>query len=118
MNTAVRLLLVAVTALLPLAEAVAQTSLAPTAPPAAARLESAPVNASRANQTIERIRTEDAATRIDELRVGGETQQITVQPKIGGASYEVLPAESARGNAPTKASGDTHGSRVWNFFKF
>lgn len=72
----------------------------------------------RPDQKIERIRNEDATTRIDELRVGGQTQQITVQPKTGGAAYEVKPAEGARGTAPGTTSNDTNGSRVWNVFKF
>lgn len=79
-----------------------------------------PAPSARPDQAIERIRTEDAGTRIDELRVGGETQSITVQPKTGGKmpSYEVKPAESAKGNAPSASSGDTNGSRVWNVLKF
>ena len=73
----------------------------------------------RPDSNIERIRTEDAGSRIDELRVGGETQSITVQPKTGNApAYEVKQSESARGNPPNPASGETNGSRVWNVFKF
>lgn len=90
----------------------AQTTAAPTA--------AAPAASARPDQAIERIRTEDAGSRIDELRVGGETQNITVQPKTGGKmpSYEVKQAESAKGNAPSASSGDTNGSRVWNVLKF
>ncbi|MDO9403871.1 MAG: hypothetical protein Q7T87_07575 [Polaromonas sp.] len=73
----------------------------------------------RPDSAIERIVTEDAGTRIDELRVGGETQNITVQPKTGRApAYEVKPSESARGNPPPASGGETNGSRVWNVFKF
>ena len=58
----------------------------------------------RRNQKIERIRVEDEGNRIDELRVGGQTQQITVQPKARGVpSYEVKPSD---------------GRRVWNIFAF
>ena len=67
---------------------------------------------------IERIRTEDAGSRIDELRVGGETQQITVQPKAAVPAYEVKPATGARGTAPSAGNSDTNGSRVWNLFRF
>ena len=77
----------------------------------------APV-ASGSERSIERIRTEDAGSRIDELRVGGETQQIIVQPKTAVPAYEVKPAAGARGTAPSSGNGDTNGSRVWNFFKF
>ena len=112
MKIAFRLLFIAALAALPLAAAMAQ------APGAGAQAEAKPAAPARPDKKIERIRTEDAATRIDELRVGGETQQITVQPKTGGAAYEVKPAEGARGTAPAATSNDTNGSRVWNIFKF
>ena len=110
MKTALRLLFAAALAALPLAAAVAQTPA-----PAEAAIREKPA---RPDKKIERIRTEDAGTRIDELRVGGETQQITVQPKTGGAAYEVKPPEGARGTAPAATSNDTNGSRVWNVLKF
>ena len=100
--------------------AFAQTSAA-TATPAQLRPADAATPApSTTDQKIERIRTEDSGSRIDELRVGGETQSITVQPKAGSGlpSYEVKPPESAKGNPPSSSSGDTNGSRVWNVLKF
>ncbi|UUZ67454.1 hypothetical protein LP416_22585 [Polaromonas sp. P2-4] len=119
MKTVFRPLLVAIFALLPLAAAVAQTQ----APAQAGRAADAakndlPASARRPDQKIQRIHTEDAGSRIDELRVGGETKQITVQPKTNVPAYEVKPAEGARGSAPAAASGDTNGSRVWNVLKF
>jgi len=74
----------------------------------------------RPEQTIQRIRTEDAGSRIDEVRVGGETQSITVQPKTGNnmPAYEVKPSDTARGAAPSTSKNDTTGSRVWNVLKF
>ncbi|SFU88771.1 hypothetical protein SAMN05216350_107118 [Polaromonas sp. YR568] len=107
--------LVAVFAVLPLAAALAQ---APAQNAESAARAEAPAQSGRPDQTIQRIRTEDAGTRIDELRVGGETQQITVQPKTGGPAYEIKPAEGARGAAPAAANSDTNGSRVWNVLKF
>ena len=104
-------------AALPLAAALAQAP-AQAQTPAPGTTATAPAASGRPDKAIQRIRTEDAGSRIDELRVGGETQQITVQPKVGGAAYEVKPAEGARGNAPAASSGDTNGSRVWNFLKF
>ena len=103
---------------LPAATAVsAQTIAAPVQVPAAV---AAPDRAGRPDQTIQRIRTEDAGTRIDEVRVGGETQSITVQPKTGSnaPAYEVKSPDSAKGNAPSPSNGDTNGSRVWNVLKF
>ncbi len=118
MKTALRPLFVAAFAALPLAAALAQ------APAAAPNAATAPLAASadktpaRSDKKIEHIRTEDGGTRIDELRVGGETEKITVQPKTGGPAYEVKPAEGARGTAPASANNDTNGSRVWNVLKF
>jgi hypothetical protein len=104
----------------------AQTGAATARTPGGVKLEPAPADSGGAGNTsttssdrsIERIRTEDAGSRIDELRVGGETQQITVQPKLPVPSYEVRPAGSARGNPPASGNSDTNGSRVWNLFKF
>lgn len=45
---------------------------------------------------IEHLRVEDAGARIDELRVGGETQSITVQPKGGMPTYNVEPKTGER----------------------
>ena len=118
MKTALRPLLVAALAALPLAAAVAQTPVPARNAASTAAAEAKPAGSGRSDKKIQRIRTEDAGTRIDELRVGGETEKITVQPKTGGAAYEVKPAEGARGTAPASTSTDTNGSRVWNVLKF
>ena len=117
MKNAFRPLLAAALAVLPLAAAVAQTP-APAQQTAPEAAQEAPVQAGRSNQTIQRIHIEDAGSRIDELRVGGQTEQITVQPKTNVPPYEIKPAEGAGGTAPAAASGDTNGSRVWNVLKF
>lgn len=44
----------------------------------------------------ERIRVEDKGSRIDELRIGGETKTIDVQPKGGMPAYQVQPASGER----------------------
>ena len=89
------------------------TKTAQPEPAAAASTSSLPQRAS------ERIRTEDAGSRIDEIRVGGETQSITVQPKTGSSvpAYEVLP-NNTKGGAPTGATGGAAGARVWNVLNF
>ena len=115
MNHVIRPLLAAAFAVLPLAAAMAQAPAQNVAPATKAEAQ-AP--SGRPDQKIQRIRTEDAGSRIDELRVGGQTQQITVQPKVGGAAYEVKPAEGAKGTAPASTNSDTNGSRVWNVLKF
>jgi hypothetical protein len=98
-----------------------QTSWAQNTAADAATFAPAPATKAAATESaIQRIRTEDAGSRIDELRVGGETQSITVQPKTGAdmPAYEIKRAEGAKGTAPSSISGDTNGTRVWNFFKF
>lgn len=44
----------------------------------------------------ERIVVEDAGSRIDELRVGGETRRITVAPKGGMPAYQIEPQRGER----------------------
>ncbi|MBL8337426.1 MAG: hypothetical protein U1F00_09690 [Rhodoferax sp.] len=80
----------------------------------------APAGEKQVDRKIERIRVDETGTRIDELRVGGETQTITVSPKGSMPAYEVLPATANR--APSagernSASG-SGGTRVWKIFGF
>ena len=73
----------------------------------------------RHNQRIEHIHVEDAGSRVDETRVGGQTQSITVQPKMGELpSYEVQSNDGARAARKRGDSNDTTGTRVWDFLKF
>ncbi|MGB4361019.1 MAG: hypothetical protein WBJ19_11430 [Rhodoferax sp.] len=51
---------------------------------------------SKAQSRVEHIHIEDAGARIDEVRVGGQTQSITVQPKDGMPAYEVAPKTGER----------------------
>ncbi len=69
------------------------------------------------NQRVERIRVEDEGSRVDEVRIGGQTQSITVTPKVGDMpAYEVQPSEGVRNRS--RSSSDTTGPRVWNMLKF
>ena len=107
-----------------LALALANTGFAQTAVPAPGQPKlvegAAPTPSGRPDRAIQRIHTEDAGSRIDEVRVGGETQSITVQPKSGGnlPAYEIKPSDNSRGSAASPSSTDTSGSRVWNVLKF
>jgi hypothetical protein len=91
-------------------------------PLAAAALAQQPAQprAGRPDQRIERITHEDHGVRIDELRVGGQTQTITVQPKTDVPAYEIDPGNTAR----TRAFGDRNGlssaggQRYWNALRF
>ena len=74
----------------------------------------------RNNQRTERIRVEDDGSRVDELRVGGQTQIITVQPKTGNMpGYEVQSPDGARSRAGSRNGAETTTApRVWNVMKF
>ena len=107
------------------ASAGAQTAAAPpavSANPGTAAVKSADKPADkptgRPDRTIERIRTEDAGSRIDELRVGGETQSITVQPAGNAPAYEVRPMDASRAGSGSAADKGSTGSRFWNILKF
>ena len=75
---------------------------APSAGTAPATLQRDAQTTGRHSQRIERVRIEDAGSRVDELRYGGEAQSITVQPKAGVPEYQVR----------------SDGTRVWNVLKF
>ena len=75
----------------------------------------------RGNQRTERIRVEDGGSRVDELRVGGQTQSITVQPKTGTPmpAYEVNSNDGARARPGNFNESDSvNAPRVWNLRKF
>jgi hypothetical protein len=98
-------------ALLVAGSAAAQ-SLKPASPasPAPEAQAEASTTSSRPERAIERLRAQDAGSRIEELRVGGETQSISVQPAGSAPAYEVRPANSA--------GQDGAGARFWNVLKF
>ena len=92
------------------------------AEPAAAVADAAPAGAGSGRGSEPNVRhsvIEDDANRIDELRVRGETQRISVQPKHGGAPYEIVPASGGRDLAigPTTPRGAV-GQRVWRVLRF
>ena len=73
----------------------------------------------RKNQKIERIRIEDNANRIEEVRVGGQTQVVTVQPKADVPAYEIQPNDMARHRPADSREGlAERKQRVWNVFSF
>jgi hypothetical protein len=47
-------------------------------------------------QTTQHIRVEDSGAVISEVRVGGQTRRIDVQPKDGLPAYQVVPATGER----------------------
>jgi hypothetical protein len=68
---------------------------------------------------IQRTVIEDRSARIDELRVRGQLQKITVSPKGGVPGYEVLLGDGAHviGDDPGTSRGSA-GKRVWNILRF
>jgi hypothetical protein len=74
----------------------------------------------RKNQKVEHIHLEDAGNVIDEVRYGGQTQSITVQPKANVPEYEFQPTDLARSRPADHRGGlsSAQGQRVWNLFKF
>jgi hypothetical protein len=104
--------------LLPL---LAWTALSAQTAPAAPPLVQEPAPADgRRNQRVEKIHVEDAAVRIDEVRYGGQTQSITVQPKADVPEYEIQPTDLGRSRPADHRDGmsSATGQRVWNVFKF
>lgn len=70
-------------------------------------------------QRIERLHHEDAGSTIDELRYGGETQSITVQPKANVPAYEITPSDGTHSQpAARDGVGPAAGQRVWNILKY
>lgn len=69
------------------------TAITPQAPASATVQREAPA---KAQSRVEHILVEDAGARIDEVRVGGETQSITVQPKNNMPAYQVAPKTGER----------------------
>ena len=74
----------------------------------------------RRNQKVERIHLEDSANVIDEVRYGGQTQSITVQPKAKMPEYEIQPTDLSRSRPADNRDGSSSatGKRLWNVFKF
>lgn len=63
---------------------------------------------------------EDDSTRVEELRVRGQTQKVTVQPKNSKLpSYEIIMGDGSRDLSP--GAGTTRGAagrRVWSVLSF
>jgi hypothetical protein len=103
--------------------AMAQTT-SPTPHPGSAEQRQALQNPEQAegrtNQRTERIHIEDGGSRIDELRVGGQTQNISVQNKTSDLpAYEVQSPDGARSRSGSFNGAETNtGPRVWNVLKF
>ena len=71
---------------------------------------------------VERIVHEDAGSRVQELKVGGQTRQIEVQTKADLPPYQINPADAAQGpaNPDGQRTGNagTAGRATWRLFNF
>ena len=86
---------------------------------APATLEREPAGEPRKNQKIERLNVEDEANRIEEVRVGGQSKSVTVQPKANVPPYELAPSDLARSRPEDSRDGQMgKKQRVWNVFGF
>ncbi len=106
--------------LLLLAPLLACTALAAQTVPAPPVVQESQPSEGRKNQKVQRIRVEDAGAVIDEIRYGGQTQSITVQPKANVPEYEIQPTDLARSRPADNRDGlsNATGQRVWNVLKF
>ena len=94
----------------------AQTAAVASAPPA---VQAEPA-AERGEPNVKHIVIEDDGSKIDELRVRGQTQHVVVTPKVGvKKSYEIIVSRNGRA-VETSTGGATSatGKRVWNVLDF
>jgi Protein of unknown function (DUF2782) len=68
---------------------------------------------------VKRTVIDDGRARIEELRVRGQLQKVTVAPKGGAPGYEILLGDGTHtmGDDPGTSRGSA-GKRVWNVLKF
>lgn len=86
---------------------------------ALAQAAAAPAPAT-AEPRVQHIVHEDEGSRIDELRVRGATQRISVKPKVGTTKgYEILVGDGSRDlGEGVNTSRGAAGKRVWNVLSF
>lgn len=77
-----------------------------------------PREAASPRDRIERITHEDKLTRIDELRVGGQTQSIDVQPKNGAPAYQIQPDNANTGSGDSGRRTGNAGRSSWRIMNF
>jgi hypothetical protein len=82
--------------------------------------EAASAATRRGEPEVRRSVTEDEGSRIEELRVRGQTERVTVTPKVGFRKpYEIVIGNAGRhafdGPGGTRGAA---GTRVWNVLDF
>ena len=73
-------------------------------------------NTGSAEASVQRLVSEDDNVRIDEVRVRGQTQRVTVHSKVPGArDYDIV--QPAAGS-DMSSKRDAAGQRVWSVLSF
>ena len=82
--------------------------------------DTAATTAERGEPSVKHIVIEDDGARIDELRVRGQAQRVTVTPKVGPRKrYEIITGDAGRDNFDgTGGARSAVGKRVWNVLDF
>ncbi|MDI4634200.1 hypothetical protein J7U46_14170 [Pelomonas sp. V22] len=102
--------------LLALAAHAAQAADAPSTPAAAT---TQPALITPPEPKVERIVLEDDSTRIEELKVRGQTQTAKVTPKDSKLpSYEIILPDGSRDMSSGSTTRGAAGKRVWKLFSF
>ena len=96
-------------------------SLAQTAPKPAPAAPTAPAEPTeRGEPNVQYTVIEDGGSRIDELKVRGQTQHVIVTPKVGLTKpYEIIISPTGRDAFEgTGGARGAAGKRVWNVLNF
>lgn len=97
----------------------ADAAPAATATPVASAATEATAATGAGEPAVHRTVIEDGRTRIEELRVRGQLQHITVDPKGRAPSYEIITGDGSRDlSEGTNTSRGATGKRVWNVLRF
>lgn len=96
----------------------AQSNAVPPSQPTAAI--SVPTARDPAEPDVQRTHIEDQGSRIDELRVRGQTQRVVVSPKTPGSKpYEIIMGNAGRAVPDgTGGANSAVGKRVWSVLSF
>jgi hypothetical protein len=86
--------------------------------PKDAQPEPADGESKQRNERIERISHEDGLSRVDELRVNGQTRRIDVTPKNGAPAYEIAPAPGGANLSEGSTPAGNTGKSSWRIFSF
>ena len=100
--------------------AAAPASAAAATPPSASGTTIEEIEVGRAGEpNVKRTVIDDSRARIEELRVRGQLQKVTVAPKGNAPGYEVLLGDGVHTVAedPGTSRGSA-GKRVWNVLRF